>query len=106
MCAISKHDHPRVLSPQRRQMLGLPDGDTDPMLDDISDTEVDLDEEPAELIEARKKLAAYTYMQGEEEPAGKHGPTNKYTALIMFHLASHTVSQPKAPTIDIVYSSQ
>ena len=28
-------------------------------------------EDPPELVEARSRLAAYTYRQGEEEPAGE-----------------------------------
>lgn len=55
---------------QRRKRMGLPDGDTDPALDDMSDGEYEFDEEPEELVEARQRLAAYTARPGEEEPAG------------------------------------
>lgn len=50
--------------------MGLPDGDTDPTLDDLSDTEYEFLEDPPELVEARNRLAAYTSRPGEEEPAG------------------------------------
>lgn len=55
---------------QRRENLGLPPGDTDPALDELSDDEYTFLEDPPELVEARSRLAAYTYRQGEEEPAG------------------------------------
>jgi len=54
---------------QRRETLGLPPGDTDPSLEEFSDEEYTFLEDPPELVEARKSLAAYTYRQGEEEPA-------------------------------------
>ena len=38
-------------------MMGLPPGDTDPMLDGISDSEPDFDE-PQELADMRARLAA------------------------------------------------
>jgi len=44
-------------------MLGLPAGDTDPMLDDMSDGEPDFDE-PIELVEARARLAELAEAQG------------------------------------------
>ena len=55
---------------QRRENLGLPPGDTDPALDELSDDEYTFLEDPPELVEARSRLAAYTYRQDEEEPAG------------------------------------
>lgn len=54
---------------KRRKALGLPDGDTDPAFDNMSDTEWEPAEEPAELVEARKRLAAFTPNEGIEEPA-------------------------------------
>ncbi|GAX82416.1 hypothetical protein CEUSTIGMA_g9844.t1 [Chlamydomonas eustigma] len=54
---------------KRREALGLPPGDTDPALDEYSDEEYTFLEDPPELIEARNKLAAYTYREGHEEPA-------------------------------------
>lgn len=56
--------------PQRRQQLGLSDGDSDPALDDLSDEEWVPGEEPAELEEARRALAAYGAREGEEELPG------------------------------------
>lgn len=53
---------------KRREALGLPPGDTDPAFDDMSDGEWEVPEEPEELVEARKKLAAYSARGGEEEP--------------------------------------
>ena len=41
---------------QKRQAQGLRDGDTDPMLDDMSDDEWQAPEDPPELVEARRKL--------------------------------------------------
>ncbi|KAG1675504.1 hypothetical protein FOA52_001803 [Chlamydomonas sp. UWO 241] len=52
----------------RRAAQGLPPGDTDPALDDFDDSEYVFDEDPPELVEARKRLAAYTGRDGEEEP--------------------------------------
>ncbi|PNH10461.1 Leucine-rich repeat-containing protein ODA7 [Tetrabaena socialis] len=54
---------------ERRKRLGLPEGDTDPALEDFSDGEYEFDEEPQELVDARQRLAAYTARPGEEEPA-------------------------------------
>ncbi|KAG2449026.1 hypothetical protein HYH02_005778 [Chlamydomonas schloesseri] len=54
---------------ERRKRMGLPDGDTDPALDDMSDGEYEFEEEPEELVQARQRLAAYTARPGEEEPA-------------------------------------
>ncbi len=54
---------------RRREALGLPPGETDPALDEISDDEWTPLEDPPELVEARARLAAYTYREGEEEPA-------------------------------------
>ena len=59
--------------PQRREALGLPPGDTDPTFEEFSDEEYVHLEDPPELVEARNRLAAYTYRQGEEEPAGGVG---------------------------------
>ncbi|KXZ45339.1 hypothetical protein GPECTOR_56g436 [Gonium pectorale] len=56
---------------ERRKRLGLPEGDTDPALDELSDGSIDFEEDPPELVEARQRLAAYTARPGEEEPAGK-----------------------------------
>jgi hypothetical protein len=55
---------------QRRAKEGLAAGDTDPLLDNLSDEEYVFSEEPAELVAARHALAAYTARQGEEEPPG------------------------------------
>lgn len=44
---------------QKRERLGLPDGDTDPALDEFSDGEWEVQEDPPELVAARKKLDAY-----------------------------------------------
>lgn len=83
---------------QRRAMLGLPEGDTDPFFDTLkdqdsagndgrrdepgddgavgdssdssSDTEYEFENEPPELLIARQQLAAYTARPGEEEPPG------------------------------------
>jgi hypothetical protein len=65
-------------------MLGLPDGDTDPMLDGLSsgdDGEDDsascvsdqdmLPPEPPELLAARAALAAYTPGPQQQERPGK-----------------------------------
>eukprot|EP00878_Enallax_costatus_P031179 GHUV01034073.1.p1 GENE.GHUV01034073.1~~GHUV01034073.1.p1 ORF type:complete len:424 (+),score=175.32 GHUV01034073.1:512-1783(+) len=89
--------HPRsaLLLLQRRAMLGLPEGDTDPFFDTIkdqgrpaddggynddddesagdscdsrSDTEYEFEKEPPELLAARQQLASYTARPGEEEP--------------------------------------
>ncbi len=74
MCVTSPA-HPRLpLYLQRRENLGLPAGDTDPTLEELSDDEYTHLEDPPELVEARKRLAAYTYRQGEEEPAGALRP--------------------------------
>lgn len=67
---LHTHAPRRCTRPQRREILGLPPGDTDPALDDMSDEEYVLVEEPPELVEARKKLAAFTARQNEEEPPG------------------------------------
>lgn len=74
---------------QRRAMLGLPEGDTDPFLDtlgdeqstfdrsgsglDSDDQEEDLEclNEPPELQAARAALAAYSARSGEQEPTGE-----------------------------------
>ena len=53
---------------KKRERLGLAPGNTDPMLDQLSDSEYNFDEEPRELIDARKRLAAYSARPGEEEP--------------------------------------
>lgn len=53
---------------KRREALGLPDGVTDPYLEDLSDSEWEVPEEPAELVAARQRLAQYTSREGEEEP--------------------------------------
>lgn len=55
---------------QRRAALGLAPGDTDPALDDLSDEEWVVGEEPPELEAARSALAAYTARDGEEELPG------------------------------------
>ena len=62
---------PSPICVQRRENLGLPPGDTDPALDELSEDEYTFLEDPPELVEARSRLAAYTYRQGEEEPAGE-----------------------------------
>lgn len=49
---------------QRRDMLSMPPGDTDPMLDGVSDTEPDLEVEPHELVVARARLAGVVAIQG------------------------------------------
>ena len=54
---------------QRREMLGLPAGDTDPLLDGMSDGEPDF-EEPMELVDARARLAQLVHAQGGEALAG------------------------------------
>lgn len=41
---------------QKRERLGLPPGDTDPALDEFSDTEWEVPEDPPELVNARSKL--------------------------------------------------
>eukprot|EP00892_Ulva_mutabilis_P007234 jgi/Ulvmu1/4883/UM020_0169.1 len=41
---------------EKRERIGLPPGDTDPYLDQFSDSEWDVPEDPPELQEARKKL--------------------------------------------------
>ncbi|KAG2487558.1 hypothetical protein HYH03_013837 [Edaphochlamys debaryana] len=58
---------------ERRKRMGLPEGDTDPDLDALSDSECVFDEDPPELVEARNRLAAYTARPGEEEPADVSG---------------------------------
>lgn len=55
--------------PQRREMLGLPPGDTDPMLDDMSDEEPKF-EEPMELVDARARLAALVAARGADAMSG------------------------------------
>lgn len=73
---------------QRRAMLGLPEGDTDPLLDTLASDQADSDgsgsgadgndkeedleclREPPELQAARAALAAYSARPGEEEPSG------------------------------------
>jgi hypothetical protein len=59
---------------QRRAMLGLPPGDTDPLLDDMSDGEPDF-EEPMELVDARARLAELVHARGGEALAGARGRT-------------------------------
>ncbi|MEW5310994.1 MAG: hypothetical protein WDW38_002744 [Sanguina aurantia] len=55
---------------QRRINAGLPQGEQDPALEGMgSDEEYELDVEPAELVAARSRLAAYTGRPGEEESA-------------------------------------
>lgn len=51
-------------------MLGLPPGDTDPMLDGMSDGEPEF-EEPMELVDARARLAQLAHAQGGEALAGE-----------------------------------
>eukprot|EP00195_Chlamydomonas_chlamydogama_P005405 CAMPEP_0202891828 /NCGR_PEP_ID=MMETSP1392-20130828/1781_1 /ASSEMBLY_ACC=CAM_ASM_000868 /TAXON_ID=225041 /ORGANISM="Chlamydomonas chlamydogama, Strain SAG 11-48b" /LENGTH=445 /DNA_ID=CAMNT_0049575687 /DNA_START=22 /DNA_END=1359 /DNA_ORIENTATION=+ len=53
---------------KKREMLGLPAGDSDPALEELSDEEYQFLEEPPELVAARERLAAYTAREGEEEP--------------------------------------
>lgn len=53
-------------------MLGLPPGDTDPMLDEMSDGEPDF-EEPIELVEARARLAELVHAEGTEALMGEQG---------------------------------
>ena len=52
--------------------MGLPPGDTDPMLDGISDSEPDFDE-PQELADMRARLAALTASQGVQQAASVLG---------------------------------
>lgn len=44
---------------KKRERLGLPPGDNDPFFEQLSDGEYDVVEEPEELAEARRRLAAY-----------------------------------------------
>ncbi|KAJ9521042.1 hypothetical protein QJQ45_022766 [Haematococcus lacustris] len=53
---------------KRRAALGLTPGDTDPALDEFSDSEYEFEREPEELVAARERLAAFTARPGEEEP--------------------------------------
>jgi hypothetical protein len=64
--------------PQRREMLGLPPGDTDPMLDDMSDGEPDF-EEPMEVVDARARLTALAAAQGADAAAaaGERAPPSR-----------------------------
>ncbi len=55
---------------QRREMLGLPPGDTDPQLDGLSDGEPDFDE-PMELVESRARLAEAVALQGAAAMLGE-----------------------------------
>lgn len=56
---------------QKRERLGLPPGDTDPDLDDMSSDEYVFIEDPPELVAARERLAQYTSAHSnEEEPRG------------------------------------
>jgi hypothetical protein len=76
-----------LLHLQRRAMLGLPDGDTDPFMDTLAKEDASRDQqgsdscsdagsefefaqEPPELLAARQQLAAHTARPDEEEPAG------------------------------------
>ena len=71
LVATCPNPSPSLICIQRRENLGLPPGDTDPALDELSEDEYTFLEDPPELVEARSRLAAYTYRQGEEEPAGE-----------------------------------
>jgi len=55
----------------RRERLGLPPGDTDPEMDDLSSDSFSggEEEEPPELVAARRRLAQYSARPGEAEPA-------------------------------------
>lgn len=53
---------------KRRELMGLPPGDSDPTLDDLSDGEWEFEGEPEELVRAREALAHYAGRAGEEEP--------------------------------------
>ena len=44
---------------QKREEQGLEAGDTDPMLDDLSDEDWQCEEDPPELVAAREKLEQY-----------------------------------------------
>lgn len=44
---------------QKRERLGLPPGDTDPYLEQFSDSEWEIPDDPPELEEARKKLSMH-----------------------------------------------
>ena len=83
-CALS-------LPPQRREALGLPPGDTDPTFEEFSDEEYVHLEDPPELVEARNRLAAYTYRQGEEEPAGEIGALQAPALSLSVHIWKHGV---------------
>lgn len=52
---------------KRREALGLLPGDADPALEGMDEEEYQFLEDPPELVEARKRLAAYTAREGEEE---------------------------------------
>jgi hypothetical protein len=41
---------------QKRERLGLPEGETDPDLDKFDESEWQIEEEPEALVQARKKL--------------------------------------------------
>ncbi len=57
---------------QRRERMGLAPLDTDPELDDISDSEWEIVEDPPELVAARLKLAAFSTGQDTGVLAGQH----------------------------------
>lgn len=65
---------------KRREALGLPPGDEDPALIDMDDEEYIFLEDPPELVEARKKLAAYAARQGEEEPPELSAARHEFAA--------------------------
>lgn len=69
---------------QRREKLGLPPGDTDPALDDLSDSEYVIVEDPPELVAARERLAQYTARKDEQEPPGVC-PRNLIDATLVAH---------------------
>ena len=54
---------------QRRQRLGR-EGEGDPDLDTMSDSEWEFQEDPAELVDARNRLAVFACTPGEVEPPG------------------------------------
>ena len=56
---------------QRREALGMPPGDTDPALEDFSDTEWQPEEDPPELVDARKKLERYLATQSDGAGAAR-----------------------------------
>ena len=65
---------------KRREALGLPPGDEDPALEGMDDEEYVFLEDPPELVEARKRLAAYSSREGEEEPPELSAARHEFAA--------------------------